>query len=311
MPLQNSESVKEINGVEYRVLAPQSFGQVASTVKETVLPRRYPKLRAGERCRYKGSGILPICRIEDQVYILTVQQNEGELSGLRLLDFGGDKNSPTERPASCACRHFAEQTYGVFSTDAQWEKDELLDNVKEMFSSADRTMMTKCAEDWAHKQLLDGEQIVSFYHDQLGYHTYLLSVPYITPDVLDACSEVVDGGQRWFRWLTPNEFLDQALTPRLHIESLFSTIRVLRRDAKIITPMEDLIPQPCQFDAEAHSVKSESSASSSDEEESPETSPNQESREEPGEEAQGGEGPAEEVEAAPVEEAKEEEARAE
>jgi len=235
----------------YRQLQNLSLGGVAATYKEVILPKKYRPAKPGEVSTYQGAGIVPICRRDQQVLILLQQPQKGKKMGVRFWDFGGRKLNKSEFTSRAACRKFAKQTYGIFGVNADWEDPAVLDNVGELYHDlANLPLMLNASQEWAQTQLLDDCQKI-FYNDQHEYHIYFLNVPFVPTEVLDSASSIVDEGKRQFAWLTPEDFMEEALAPRLHVDTLMRQIAVLNQEVWVIDDSQyghDLAKSTATFD---------------------------------------------------------------
>lgn len=239
----------------YRQLQNLSLGGVAATYKEVQLPKKYRAKKPGEISSYQGAGIVPVCRLEDgKVMLLLQQPQKGNKKGVRWWDFGGRKLNKTEFTSAAACRKFAKQTYGIFGIDADWVDPDVASNLGELYHDlANLPLMLNTAQEWAATQLLEDSSNV-YYNDQHEYHVYLLNVPFVPSEILDKASEIVDEGKRNFLWLTTEEFLEEALAARLHVDGLMRQITLLNQN---VWPSEawygnGVAPASCQFISSVH-----------------------------------------------------------
>lgn len=235
------------DGPEYRQLQNLSLGGVAATYKEVQLPKKYRSKKPGEVSSYQGAGIVPVTRTDEgRVLFLLQQPQKGKKKGVRWWDFGGKKLNKAEFTSATACRKFAKQTYGIFGVMADWTDANVMKNLGELYHDlANLPLMLKASQDVAQTQLLDDCQRV-FYNDQHEYHLYLLSVPWVPSEVLDEASNIVDDGKRSFMWLTSEEFMEEALAARLHVDALMRQVAVLEDEGwpKPASLLGDSLVQP-------------------------------------------------------------------
>lgn len=214
----------------YRQLQNISLGGVAATYKEVSLPKKYRAPKPGERSTFQGAGILPVCRKNGETVVLLMQPQRGKKVGVRWWDFGGRKLNKGEFASRAACRKFAKQTYGLFGIQTDWDDPLNGKHLGELFHDlANVPLMLHASREWAQGQLLD-DCGKTFYNDQHEYHVYLLNVPYIPAEVLDQASKIVDDGKRLFLWITPEEFLEEALAGRLHIDGVMRQMATLDQE---------------------------------------------------------------------------------
>jgi len=220
--------------VACRSLESLSLGGVAAMAPQTQLPRKYPKAKVGERSTYKGAGIVPVTRLPNgEARILLWQPQSGKKAGVRWYDFGGKKKNKDEFTTACACRKFAKETYGLFGCqiDIRGARPEKVgEHLLELYQGlCNLPLMLKSSQEWASSQML-GETPRIFYNDVHEYHAYLLGVPYVSADVLNKVSKIVDGGKRIFRWHSREDLEKEVLAPRLHTENFMLQIRELADD---------------------------------------------------------------------------------
>jgi hypothetical protein len=216
--------------LEGRILESTSLGNVAASIPQVQLPRKYRAPKAGERSTFQGAGVVPVTRTESgEVRILLWQPQSGKKKGVRWWDFGGRKEHRTEFTSACACRKFASQTYGLFGCELSLGDD--LSPLGELYQGlANLPLMLKASQEWAKLQLLDDNLAKVFYNDVHEYHTYLLFVPHVPAEILTQVSEIVDGGKRVFRWLSREDLETEVLCPRLHTASFAQQIEELPDD---------------------------------------------------------------------------------
>jgi len=217
--------------LDARTLESTSLGNVAASIPQVHLPRKYRVPRPGERSTFQGAGVVPVTRGADgQVRILLWQPQSGKKKGVRWWDFGGRKETRTEFASACACRKFAGQTYGLFGCELALAGGDL-DPLFELYQGlANLPLMLKASQEWAKLQLLDDNMAKVFYNDVHEYHTYLLFVPHVSDEILNRVSQIVDGGKRVFRWLSREDLESEVLCPRLHTASFAQQIEDLPID---------------------------------------------------------------------------------
>jgi len=222
--------------MEVRALESLSLGGVAAMTPQTQLPKKYKKPEAGEVSTFAGAGVVPVTRTADgEARILLWQPQSGKKQGVRWFDFGGRKETAEEYTSACACRKFAKQTYGVFGCELDLQ-GEAAQHLEELYQGlANLPLMLRSSQEWARMQMLHDEPKM-FYNDIHEYHAYLLLVPYVPPEILNRVSELVDGGKRVFRWLSPAELEDEVLAPRLHTASFNKQLKDLQGDEWIKQP---------------------------------------------------------------------------
>lgn len=213
-----------------------SLGNVAVMSPQIQLPKKYRTPKTGEISTYQGAGVVPVTRLPNgEVRVLLYQPQRGKKQGVRWYDFGGTKRDKSEFTSSCACRKFAKQTYGLFGCQVQisGQSDEVDAHLKELYQGlSNLPLMLKASQDWAQMQLLESDAKL-FYNDQREYHIYVMTVPYVPAEILGKVSEIVDGGKRVFQWLAPEDFLNEALAPRLHTDAFNNQIAYLQDDAMV------------------------------------------------------------------------------
>lgn len=219
--------------MDCRSLESLSLGGVAAMKPQTQLPKKYKTAGPGEVSTFSGAGIVPVARFANgEARMLLWQPQSGKKQGVRWHDFGGRKERQTEFTSSCACRKFAKQTYGVFGCelDISGPADPHLEELYQ--GLANLPLMLRASQEWANLQLTD-DTSRSFYNDVHEYHTFLLIVPYVSADILNKISELVDGGKRVFRWLSREDMEDEVLAPRLHMDNFDRTIQGMPDDVWI------------------------------------------------------------------------------
>jgi hypothetical protein len=214
-----------------RYLDSMSLGNVAASIPQVNLPRKYRVAKPGERSTFQGAGVVPVTRMANgEVRILLWQPQSGKKKGVRWWDFGGRKEHRTEFTSACACRKFASQTYGVFGCQMDLGGGDL-SHLSELYQGlANLPLMLKASQEWSKVQLLDDKLAKVFYNDVHEYHTYLLFVPYVPAEILDRVSKMVDSGKRAFRWLSREDLQKEVLCPRLHIANFAQQIEELPDD---------------------------------------------------------------------------------
>lgn len=201
-----------------------SLGGVAAKAPQKKSRPKYRSPKDGEVSTYQGAGVIPLTRMPDgEVRILLWQPQKGKKAGVRWFDFGGTKANKDEFTSKCACRKFAKETYGLFGCKVEFEgvpDDKIADFLGELYQGLHNLpLMKDSSQEWAQIQMLDNSPKV-FYNDVHEYHVYLLAVPYVSSEILNMVSQLVDGGKRVFRWLGQHDLQEEVLAPRLHMASL-------------------------------------------------------------------------------------------
>ncbi|KAF4667589.1 lumazine synthase [Perkinsus chesapeaki] len=256
-----------------------SYGQVASTIRRVVPPKRYRPLQPGEALSFSGAGILPVAiRPTDGDVVVLLHRAKIAGSGAELLyDFGGFKLTPEERPSATASRHFGDLTYGLFSFQPDHSSglgagvaydDALLDT---LFAppgdpTARRALPSAVAQSWAQERLLKlsgtpaPDEILRCTHvnnralDDVSdgsYICYLLPVQYIDDGTLNYASELCDGGSRQFQWVPAQSISCFPIAPRISMHSLRMHLEALTpTDLEKALTLQEIDPQnvfPCHF----------------------------------------------------------------
>ncbi|KAF4730513.1 hypothetical protein FOZ63_006317, partial [Perkinsus olseni] len=243
------------DAVEVAVGYDLSYGQVASTVKKLIPPKRYHPLAFGEVLSYSGAGILPISiNPDDNEVMVLAQKLEDGNDGMRLFyDFGGPKQGPQELPSVTASRHFAECTYGLFGfqpnrrsgVGAGIAYDSTL--VDALFTpsetSESRLALSRAsAQSWARERLVqlsgteDQGQAIQCTHVSSRtceevtngpYICYLMPVHFIHASTVNYAAKLSGGGSRHFSWLPAKCITCFPIAARLSTRSLRSTLERL------------------------------------------------------------------------------------
>lgn len=133
------------------------------------------------------------------------------------------KRDSDEFTTNCACRKFAKETYGLFGCSVEFDgvlPARIPEFLGELYQGLHNLpLMKDRSQAWAEIQLLQNDPKV-FYNDVREYHAYLLAVPYVSDEILNTVSQIVDGGKRVFRWLNQDDLREEVLAPRLHMASL-------------------------------------------------------------------------------------------
>ncbi|KAF4656677.1 hypothetical protein FOZ61_006745 [Perkinsus olseni] len=243
------------DAVEVAVGYDLSYGQVASTVKKLIPPKRYRPLGFGEVHSYSGAGILPISiNPDDNEVLVLVQKLKGADDGMRLFyDFGGPKQGPQELPSVTASRQFAECTYGLFGFQPHRRSGvgagPAYDNslVDALFTPSETSesrlaLSSASAQSWARERLVqlsgteDQGQAIQCTHVSSRtceavvngpYICYLMPVHFIGAATLNYAAKLSEGAPRHFSWLPAKCITCFPIAARLSTRSLRSTLERL------------------------------------------------------------------------------------
>jgi len=226
-----------------------SLGGVAAIAPQKTSRPKYRHPKEGELSTYQGAGVIPLTRMPDgEVRILLWQPQKGKKTGVRWYDFGGQKKDKDEFASNCACRKLAKETYGLFGCSIAFDGvpvERIPEFLGELYQGLyNLPLMQDRSQAWAQIQLLENGPKV-FYNDVREYHTYLLAVPFVSDEILNMVSQIVDGGKRIFRWLSQDDLREEVLAPRLHMHSLAQQLEDLPDDPWIYAQkvFQDRLPE--------------------------------------------------------------------